>query len=70
MSTSILSIRGRYARLCGLPDTDPAVLAEAKQDLIAANCEVAIRKALAEDPPLSLARRQALAALLVGGGDK
>lgn len=62
--------RTRLARLHVHGTPDPAAVAEAKRDLIAANCEVAIGKALASAPPITAEQRARLAALLAGGGSK
>ena len=44
-------------------------LREAQRDLRAALLEQAIRKAVEADPPLTLAQRQRLSSLLLGGID-
>ncbi len=65
MADPVLSARSRLAN--AHQHLDAAAVAVAKRELIAANCEAAIKRALEAAPPLTAEQRARLAALLTGG---
>lgn len=70
MADPVLSARSRIANLHRRRDCDPALLAEARQQLTALNLERAIQRALDAAPPLTNETRSRLAQLLTSGGAK
>jgi hypothetical protein len=67
LATTSQIARNRLAALHVGGNPDPAAVADAKRELATANCEAAIKRALASAPPITADQRAHLAALLVGG---
>ncbi len=67
MSDPIIRARSRLGGRIRL-GSSPALIEEARQDLVAAKLERAICDALAADPPLADDERKRLGVLLLSGG--
>lgn len=68
MTDPVLSARGKIAHAVATKDPERELLA--RQEIAAARVERAIRKALAEAPPLTDEARASLAMLLMSGRGK